>query len=691
MNWTLDFTPFLSWQITSALAVPLGLLALLFLFHRPRGWGLRLSALLCAYLALLNPGLIEEEREPLSSVTAIIVDRSSSQKLASREDETSTALQEIKRHLAEIPNMETRIIETNGHNIAGEGTALFHDLKRNLSNIPPDRIAGAILLSDGQVHDIPETIEDLGFNAPIHALITGKENEYDQRIVLTQAPRFGIVGEEKEIKFKVETTDSQSQKTAEIIIALNGEELITQTVPVGENITLSIGIDRGGKNILEIRVKEKKGELTNLNNVAVQTIEGIRENLRVLLVSGEPHPGERTWRNLLKSDASVDLVHFTILRPPEKQDGTPINQLSLIAFPTRELFSVKINEFDLIIFDRYQQRGVLPILYFDNIARYVEDGGAVLIAAGPDYAAPISLYQTPLASVLPGIPTGEVIEKPFHAEITEEGARHPVTRDLKGADATPPNWSRWFRLVDVAHTEGNVIMSGADKKPLLVLNREKEGRVALMLSDHAWLWARGFEGGGPHVQLLRRLSHWLMKEPDLEEEALHGFSKNDTLIIQRQTMQDVFKEGKKPEVEITHPSGEQKNIILQNKTTGLYEGRITSPEAGLYKITHDTLKTLVHVGPANPKEFQDVVSTPQKLEKITNKTKGSVKRLSKGIPNFIPLKNNPRSFSGRNWLGLKKTEASLLKGINRFSLLSGFLGLGILLGLLSLMWYREGR
>ena len=98
-------------------------------------------------------------------------------------------------------------------------------------------------------------------------------------------------------------------------------------------------------------------------------INGVRDRLRVLLVSGEPHAGERTWRNLLKSDASVDLVHFTILRPPEKQDGVPVDELSLIAFPTRELFIEKIEDFDLIIFDRYRRRGILPSLYLENIAQ----------------------------------------------------------------------------------------------------------------------------------------------------------------------------------------------------------------------------------------------------------------------------------------------------------------------------------
>jgi hypothetical protein len=239
----------------------------------------------------------------------------------------------------------------------------------------------------------------------------------------------------------------------------------------------------------------------------------------VLLVSGEPHAGERAWRNLLKSDAAVDLVHFTILRPPEKQDGTPISELSLIAFPTRELFVEKIDEFDLIIFDRYQNRGVLPVLYYDYIARYVEEGGALLVAAGPELAGAESIAETPLAPALPALPTGDVTLSGYYPRLSDDGRRHPVTRDLPGGGIEPPGWGRWFRTVGVRDTTGDEVMRGADGQPLLVLNRYGEGRVAMLLSDHGWLWARGFEGGGPHVALYRRIAHWLMQEPSLEEEA----------------------------------------------------------------------------------------------------------------------------------------------------------------------------
>ena len=255
----------------------------------------------------------------------------------------------------------------------------------------------------------------------------------------------------------------------------------------GAQLRVPMRVEHGGPNVIELDVEPSQSELTLVNNKAVVTIEGVRDKLKVLLVSGEPHAGERTWRNLLKSDASVDLVHFTILRPPEKQDGTPINELSLIAFPTRELFQQKINEFHLIIFDRYARQGVLPIIYFDNIARYVREGGAVLVAAGPDYASPTSIWRTPLEAILPAEPSGSTIERPYHAELSDAGKRHPVTRGLDGANTSPPHWSRWFRLVDTRAASGTTIMEGPDKRPLLVLSREGEGRVGLLLSDHIWL------------------------------------------------------------------------------------------------------------------------------------------------------------------------------------------------------------
>ena len=469
----------------------------------------------------------------------------------------------------------------------------------------------------------------------------------------------------------------------------DGDVIETRTVAVGRPQQADIPIPHAGANIVEIEAAPLRDELTTVNNRAVVSIDGVRDKLRVLLVSGEPNPGERTWRNLLKSDASVDLVHFTILRPPEKQDGTPINELSLIAFPTRELFQQKIGEFQLIIFDRYAHQGVLPIMYFDNITRYVRDGGAVLVAAGPDYASPTSIWRTPLDAILPAEPSGNVTERGFHARLTELGKRHPVTRDLEGSDSDPPHWSRWFRLVDTRNATGTAVMQGPDKKPLLILSREGEGRVALLLSDQLWLWARGFEGGGPHLDLLRRLSHWLMKEPDLEEEALRLTASGHELLVRRQTMAEEVAD-----VTLTSPSGATRTLKLVPVEPGVWQGSVPANELGLWRATDGKLNALVSIGPANPREFAEVTSTTDVLQPIAAATGGDSRRLDDGsgvsVPRIIAVRSGD-TYHGDDWIGLKMRDASVVRGIGVLPVFAGLLGLLLLLGSLAGTWAREGR
>ena len=537
MNWSLGFEPLLSWPWLAAVLAPVLFLSLLGLWLRQRGAWFRFLALAALALALVNPVMRDEEREPLKSVVALVVDRSQSQEIAGRADQTTRAVEGLKERLSRFKQFEVREVEAGRSDAADERaeTRLFGALDSAFRDVPPSRVAGAIMVTDGQVHDVPPLAG--APTAPLHALITGDEGEQDRRIRFEKAPRFGIVGKPLELTYRVIGAAGESG-TVDVRISVNGEQQAVERAMIGQEMPLDVVVPGAGRNIVELAIDPLPGELTETNNRAIALIDGIRENLRVLLVSGEPHAGERTWRNLLKSDASVDLVHFTILRPPEKQDGTPINELSLIAFPTRELFVEKINDFDLIIFDRYQHRDVLPILYYDYIAEYVEKGGALLIAAGPEYAGEQSIAHTPLIAALPGLPSGEVVEQGFYPRLTDTGKRHPVTRGLEGSASEPPHWSRWFRLIGIDQPEGEVVMKGPDDKPLLVLNRKGEGRVGMFLSDQGWLWARGFEGGGPHVALYRRIAHWLMKEPELEEERLTASGRGMTLDIRRQTMQD---------------------------------------------------------------------------------------------------------------------------------------------------------
>src|SRR5689334_19472920 len=682
----LAFSPLVPDWVIWAAVVLAAVIALLLFVTRTRGATIRTIALALLVAALANPSLTREDRDPLTSVAVVVVDKSPSQSFGDRTKQTETARDALKKRLERIPGLEVREVEAGQADGETDGTRLFHALSARLADVPPERVAGAFMITDGRVHDVPADVGALGFAAPLHALITGRPNERDRRVVLVAAPRFGIVGQQQTITFRVEDSGVGAGGTAQVKISRDGEPIDTRPVRPGATTDVQIQIPHSGPNIVEIEASPLDGELTPVNNRAVVSIEGVRDKLRVLLVSGEPHSGERTWRNLLKSDPNVDLVHFTILRPPEKQDGTPINELSLIAFPTRELFQQKINEFQLIIFDRYARQGVLPIIYFDNIAKYVRDGGAVMVAAGPDYARQTSIWRTPLDQILSAAPGGKMSETPFYGRLTSPDRRVPVARGL--AD-DPPHWSRWFRLVDTKTANGTSVMQGPGDKPLLLLSREGKGRVALMLSDHIWLWARGYEGGGPHLDLLRRLSHWLMQQPELEEEALRLVVHGKDLTVERQTMADTVAP-----VTLTSPSGATRTLNLDKGEPGMWRSTVTANELGLWRATDGKLTALTNVGPANPREFAEVTSTTEVLSALSNATGGDVRRIADGdrvnVPRVVPVRTST-TFKGDDWIGLKMRDASVVRGIGVLPIFAGLIGLLLLIGSLAATWAREGR
>jgi hypothetical protein len=688
MNLGLSFDPLIPLPWLIAVGGVALLVAALVLVARARGAVFRALAIALAVLALANPSLTSEEREPLSTVVAVVVDKSASQEFGDRTAMTEAARAELKQRLERFPNAEVRWVEAGSGSGEVDGTRLFTALSAALADVPPERVAGAIFLTDGRVHDIPATAAALGFRAPVHAIISGHPGERDRRVALTSTPRFGIVGQTQTVGYRVLDEGAPAGARVGVTVRRDGEVVARPIVTAGQPAEVNVEITHAGPNIVEIEAAGLQGELTLVNNRAAVSIDGVRDKLRVLLVSGEPHVGERTWRNLLKSDANVDLVHFTILRPPEKQDGTPINELSLIAFPTRELFQQKIKDFDLIIFDRYAQQGVLPMIYFDNIVRYVREGGAVLVAAGADYVSDGSIFQTPLESILPAEPTGKMTEQPYYAHITDAGQRHPVTRALPGSESNPPHWSRFFRVIDTNGAKGTSVLEAPGNKPVLLLDRVGQGRVALLLSDHIWLWARGYEGGGPYIDLLRRLSHWLMKEPDLEEERLRMVARGGDIVIERQTMGDAVNP-----VTVTTPTGQTRTMTLSAAEPGLFRATFPADTLGLWRATDGTFTALVNVGPLNPKEFAEVTSTTDTLKPIVTATNGGVWRmadLTGGVPRVVAVRSGER-YAGEDWMGLAMREVSVVRGLGLFPLFAGLSGLLILMAGIAAAWAREGR
>ena len=693
MIFSIAFDPLLPLPVIGTAGVALAAVAGYSLYRRARGSILRTVAAVALIAALANPVLQAEDRALLKSTVAIVVDKSQSQSFGERTAQGEAALAGLKDRLARFRDFDVRVVSAGeaGETGAQASTRIVEAVNNAFSDVPPARVAGAIVITDGQAHDVPtDPAKAFGFAAPVHVLLTGKEGEKDRVIRLLESPKFGITGKPLKFSYRVDDDGAAPGTPVKVRVLLNGETVRDVTAVAGQATELDLEIARAGKNILELTAEPLEDEVSGSNNSAVATIDGIRENLRVLLVSGEPHAGERTWRNLLKSDGSVDLVHFTILRPPEKQDGTPINELSLIAFPTRELFVEKINDFDLIIFDRYQHRDVLPILYYDYIAKYVEQGGALLVAAGPEFSGTASIAETPLEPALAALPDGGITEQAFFPRLTDEGKRHPVTRGLEGSASEPPAWGRWFRIIDVENPEGNIVMKGPDDKPLLILDRKGKGRVGMLLSDQGWLWARGFEGGGPDVSLYRRTAHWLMAEPELEEEALNAVSSGNSIEIVRQSM-----EREAGEAQIISPSGKTAAVKLTESEPGLFRGTLKTNEIGLFQVANGDLSTLVHAGPLDAPEFKSIISTGSVLKPLTDQTKASIRRLASAtgtisLPDIIPVTRTSQA-AGPNWIGLRKTDETELLGINRLPLFGGLIGLALLLSALAATWWREGR
>ncbi len=698
-GFSLATAPLLPWAGIALLAAACTLVLAFGILRRARGLPWRAVALVILLAALVNPSIIEEQRSPQRDIAIAVVDELPSQRVGERQHATEAALAELKERLSHERDLDLRVVRAGKSQpgAASDGTRLFSALDRAMSDVPRQRLAGVVMITDGQVHDTPSgevstAAEAIG--APLHAVLSGRPDESDRSLVISQAPSFGLVGKELKLTIRVEDLPQSSSKKPEggpsqamVTWRKDGGAPNQLVVPVDRNVALPVAIDHGGPNLVEIEVEPGPQEMTLDNNRAVVVVNGVRDRLRVLLVSGEPHAGERVWRNILKSDPSVDLVHFTILRPPEKQDGTPIRELSLIAFPIRELFDVKLDEFDLIIFDRYSRRGVIPQAYLENVARYVRNGGAFLEAVGPSFGTPLSLARTPLGTILPTEPTGDVIEEGFKARVTDLGRRHPVTEGLPGEGAAggEPSWGRWFRQVEARVHRGVTVMSGDHGGPLLVLDRVGKGRVAQLLSDQMWFWARGFEGGGPQAELLRRLAYWLMKEPDLEENDLRAMVEGDRLVVARQSLEPDDRP-----VDITMPDGSSRSLTLSPESGGRSTGTMPISEKGLYRVTDGSRTALAAAGPLNPIEFADVRSTPERLAPIVAATGGGIFWAGTGAIPEIRRVSPGRAAAGRNWMGFRANGDYTVTGFSETPLLPGIAALLLIVGGLLAAWRREG-
>jgi len=685
----IHFEPFIGegWLIAFAL-IALALLALSALQHR-KGIALRGGVIGLFLLALLNPSLLQKQREPVKDVAVMVVDQSMSQNMGDRQARTDAAAAHLNEAIDRLGNVDLRIVRAPSNASLSSETKLFDALEREFADVPQNQRAGVIILTDGQVHDVPQTLEQFDDYGPIHVLLTGEKREKDRRIDIVQNPSYGIVGDKVKVTYTVTQTDNIRGLYAPVTLnRFDGKPQIID-VPIGEEQEIELELNHAGENIFELSVDGVADELTMANNRAAIRVNGVRDRLKVLLVSGKPHAGGRTWRDLLTSDPGVDLVHFTILREPDKLDATPQRELALIAFPFRELFEVKLYDFDLIVFDRYTLNRILPQHYFDNIATYVKKGGALLEASGPSFAGENSIYYTDIGTILPASPDGNVISAVFKPQVSKLGNAHPITEDLDALAALgqEPSWASWSRQVSLQQKSGDILMTGHEDKPLLILDRVGEGRVAQIGSDHIWLWSRGFQGGGPHAELLRRTVHWLMKEPELDEKALKIHIEDNSIRIRSRDIQ-----AQNAPLTMTKPDGSNEEITLTRGENGFLEAIVNADQLGIYAFTDESdQKRFVILGEQNPPELRDVLSSEAVLRPVASGTRGGVIWLEDSPKPQVRSLNASSRYAGSSWLGLKSNDAFSVKSVQSKPLLPTWAWLAVLLSVLIAAWWREGR
>jgi hypothetical protein len=650
-------------------------------------------AVLLAWLT--GPRLVEETRQTLPDIALMVVDQTASMAVGERTRLAEQARARIEAEAHALHDVELRTIAVPEQ--GSEGTRLFAAIDRALADIPRARLSGIVAITDGQVHDIPPAPPA---GVPLHVLIPAKGEETDRRIRIIEAPQYGIVGKSVQLRVAVDDLGvargllSGAPGAARLTIRRDGEAARQESVPIGREHVIEVPVTRAGPSVVTLSVEPLPGEVSTANNTTVVEINGVRDRLRVLLVSGEPHPGERTWRRLLKSDPAVDLVHFTILRPPEKDDMTPLKELALIAFPVRELFMMKIKEFDLIILDRFQNRGTLPPIYLRNIADYVREGGALLMSVGPEFAGETSLAASPLGAVLPALAPedGGVIDGAFRPAVTPLGLRHPVTAELPGLhDGGGADWGRWYRRIQPIESHGESLLSGPDGAPLLLLDRvgpgEAGGRVAMLLSDQIWLWSRGHEGGGPQAELLRRVAHWLMKEPELEETALTARVEQGKLRVERRTTE----EGPPATVTVTAPDGTRSPLKLDALRPGRAAGSMPALAPGVWQASDGVRTAYAAAGAANPLEIADLRATATLLAPLVHASGGSVHWLDPAGAPALRRTEPGHDAAGGGWIGLPRRHDHLVTGIAALPLLPPWAALVLLLGVVLAAWRREAR
>ncbi len=638
-----------------------------------KGASLRFAATAVALYAMANHQVITETGEHDITEALIVIDRTASQQFNNRSTTAEEAEKQLNAALRNVPGLNTRVLNIIDQ---ADGTRMMDKIEEALSDVPFNRRGAVFIVTDGQVHDqIPQQAapED---KTPIHLLRTGQDHEFDRRIEFEPFERAAQIKKPHEIKFRVvDEGDVPAKEPARVAVFKDGKEVTARMVKPGEVTSVPVEIDHAGAHVIELRTDEVRGEVTPRNNRTLTSVNGIMPKMNILLATGKINENTPAFRKMFNSDNSVNIVTFAVGRPPDKIDGTPDEELVLTPFPFDEIFSDNIKLFNLVIIDNTSNLKLLPPEHMKRLVQYVKDGGALLIAAGPELNSKEfmkDIYDSPLKEIIPAGPGTGSIEQVFKPQISPRGQRHPAMRGLPGANTpdakSTPSWGPWYRQIEISEPRGEAVLEGVDKKPLLLLSRQGEGRVALLASDSLWRWElAGAQEKGPYAQLINQVSHWLMKNPAYDEESLKLEAGKKEIDVVLQTMGD-----KPKEIAVQMPSGKTQTVTprAHPQQPGLWTYKIPAEDVGAYSAqAADKTGPVAYnfVGQESPLEFADIISTDKILKPLIARSGGGMsvlpapaegKTIIPEIRFVAPANGDKQSpLHGPGWLGVQMTAA----------------------------------
>ena len=679
-----NFYPLFSYESTFLISLIFILILALYFYFYLKNFFLRIFIFLILLILVFNPLINSMRKLHHKDILIVMYDKTQSVIETKKIDQLIKVKKNIKDIIVDEEKLEIVEIEVNNlNNKDGKiQTKIITNVQKAFQKLEKNRVAGVIIVTDGIIHDLDKIEEDF-IDIPIHFFLLGNKNERDRSIITENIPEYAVVGKPIDFMFKIIDENFQEEVSASFI--LDGMQILTKTFITNINHQIKLPINHAGENLLEIKINNHPNEITFANNYKVFKINGIHEKLRVMLISGEPNMGLRNWRNILNSDPSIELLHFTILRPPSKRDLTPVKELALIPFPSQELFSADISKFSLIILDQYTLQGILPKKYLDNIVDYVIGGGAILNISGQEYLSDRSLLNSSLVNILPTRPE-EFFIGPFLPSLTDLGKRHPITNTLEKA-FKDNKWGKWFSFIKANKISGQTLMS-ANKYPLLIINEVSQGRVAQILSDQSWVWNKDRENKGPLVELLRNTIHWLLKTPELQENYLNVIKNNNFITLNLNSL----NEGDTSAI-ITSPSGENLFVLMKDNKNGSLFGKFESTEYGKFNIKVNDIEKDFFIGITDSKELEKVSSSSFLINSFFEKNKQylySITWLGDSIPKIVKVFNK-NNIAGSNWVGLLEKKVQKNDTFINKELINWSLIMPLLLLLLFMCWYRENR